>query len=153
MKKIFVLAAILFLLGNTLSAQNIESSSVPAEILSTFNTAYQNPEGVKWELDYDNYIAHFKKNKVEMIVTYNKDGKWVMTETPVTHSSLPAAVKSCLTKQFDIYKENDIEKVEKPDGICYEIDLEYNQFNYAVIISEKGELIQKEQVKEYKKEN
>jgi len=152
MKKILVFALSAFAFSTAAVAQTIEASAVPPAITTVFNAAYMNPENVKWEMDYDNYVAHFQKNKTEMIVTYNKDGKWVMTETPVTHKSLPAAVKSCLTRQFDIYKENDIEKVDKPDGVCYEIDVEYNQMNYVVVISENGELVSKDQVKEYKKD-
>ncbi|MCW3101912.1 MAG: hypothetical protein JWO09_352 [Bacteroidetes bacterium] len=152
MKKILVFALSVFAFSTATVAQTIEKSAVPAAIMNVFNTAYMSPEDVKWEMDYDNYVAHFQKNKTEVIVTYNKDGKWVMTETPVTHKSLPAAVKSCLTRQFDIYKENDIEKVDKPDGVCYEIDVEYNQMNYEVVIAENGELIRKDQVKEYKKD-
>lgn len=152
MKKTLVSIVSLLLLSSAITAQNIENSSVPDQIVATFNTAFLNPADVKWEMDYDNYKAKFEKSKVETIVTYNKDGKWLMTETPVTHKSLPAAVKSCLTKQFDIYKENDIEKVSTPEGVSYEIDLEYNQMNYEVVISENGELIKKDQVREYKKD-
>jgi hypothetical protein len=152
MKKILVLAMSVFLFSNVVFAQVIDKSAVPTDLLNVFNTAYMSPDAVKWEMDYDNYVARFEKNKTETIVTYNKDGKWVMTETPVTHKSLPAAVKSCLTKQFDIYKENDVEKVDKPDGVTYEIDIEYNQMNYEVVIAENGELVKKEQVKEYKKD-
>jgi hypothetical protein len=133
-------------------AQAVESSVVPETVVTALNKAYLNPLNVKWEMDYDKYVAKFERDKTEMIVTYDKDAAWLMTETPVTHKSLPAAVKSCLTKQFDIYKENEIERVDKPDGVCYHIDLEYNQKNYEVEISEKGELLKRDEVKEYKKE-
>lgn len=152
MKKIFLSALSIAVFGTVSYAQTIESSNVPSSISTAFNNAFMNAENVSWEMDYDNYVAKFKKNKVEMTASYNKDGKWLRTETPVTHSSMPPEVKSCLTKQFDTYKENDIEKIDKPDGVCYEIDVEYKQMNYDVVISDKGELISKDQVKEYKKD-
>jgi hypothetical protein len=152
MKKIFVIILSTFSSANVIFAQTIENSNVPKPILSAIQKAYPYPENIKWEMDYDNYVAKFQKDKVEMMATYDKEGAWIKTETPVTHKSLPAAVKSCLTKQFDIYKENDIERIDKPESVCYQIDLEYNQKNYEVIISDKGDLISKEEVKEYKKD-
>lgn len=151
MKKIVVLTVSMLLFGNAIHSQVIETSNVPPAVISAFNTAFLSPEAVKWEMDYDHYVAKFEKNKVEIFATYNKDGGWIKTETPVTHKSLPAAVKSALTKQFNIYKENAVEKIEKPEGVTYQIDLEYNQQNYEVEISENGEVLRKDEVKEYKK--
>ncbi|HEX8515791.1 MAG TPA: PepSY-like domain-containing protein [Bacteroidia bacterium] len=151
MKKAFFLITAVLLSGNII-AQAVDHSTVPENVISALNKAYLNPPQVKWEMDYDNYIGKFERDKVEVAVTYNKDAVWLMTEIPVSHKSLPAAVKSCLTKQFDIYKENDIERVDKPAGVCYQIDLEYNQKTYEVLISESGELVKREEVKEYKKE-
>jgi hypothetical protein len=152
MNKILITLLSVIALGSTVSAQKIESTNVPAGIIKTFNNAYLNAENPQWEMDYDNYVVKFKKNKVETSATYNKDGKWVKSETPVTRSSMPSAVKETLSKEFGSYKENDIERVDKPDGVVYQIDLENNQINYEVIISDKGELISKDQVKEYKKD-
>jgi hypothetical protein len=151
MKKALIIISI-FSFSITAVAQTIEPSEVPKLVASNLHKTHPYPENIKWEMDYDNYVARFDKDKVKVSITYNKDGEWIKTETPVTHKSLPAAVKSCMTKQFDIYKENYIEKVEKPDGVFYHIDLEYNQLDYEVVISESGELIKKEQIKEYKKD-
>jgi hypothetical protein len=152
MKKILIVICSVIAFNNALSAQTIESSNVPAPITNAFTTAFSNAKNVKWEMDYDNYVAKFKKKNTEIAVTYNKDGKWISTEIPITRASLPAAVKATLDKEFSGYKETDIEKVDSHEGVNYLIDLEYNQLNYEVVISEKGDLISNDQVNEIKKD-
>lgn len=152
MKKILIVITSIIAFNTAILAQTIESSNVPAPIITSFNSAFSNAKDVKWELDYDNYVAKFKKKKTEIAVTYNKDGKWISTETPITRASLPAAVKATLDKEFSGYKETDIEKVDSREGVNYKIDLEYNQLNYAVVISEKGDLITNDQVSGNKKD-
>jgi hypothetical protein len=134
-------------------AQKITNENVPASVSDAFKVKFTTAEKVEWEMDYDNYEADFKMNKVDVTAKFDKDGKWMETETPVNHSNLPPNVKGCLSKQFDIYKENEIEKVEKPDGINYEFKITYNGLEYEVVIADKGELVSKEQVREYKKED
>lgn len=152
MKKLIAVLVLTAGISAVAAAQKIAEANVPAAVVSKFNSTFTNSSDVSWELDYDNYVATFRNNKVDVEVTFNKDGKWISTETPVSHSALPASVKSCLTRQFDIYKENDIEKVDSPQGTRYTIDLESNSMNYSVVIADNGELVSREQVKEYKKE-
>ena len=134
------------------TAQKIAEANVPPAVTSKFTSTYTNTSNVSWELDYDNYVAKFKNNKVDVEVTFNKEGNWLKTETPITHSALPAGVKATLTHQFNVYKENDIEKVDSPQGTTYAIDLEANSLNYSVVVSDVGDIVSKEEVKEYKKE-
>lgn len=142
--KKYVLLLCLTALCNSLFAQAVDEANVPSAIVKTFNSTFFNVKKVNWEMDYENYIAKFKKDKVETAVTYSKDGKWIGTETPVTHSSLPAPVKSSLVKAFKIYTEASILKIETREGITYAIDIESNQKNYDVVVSERGEILKRE---------
>jgi hypothetical protein len=152
MKKILLAAFGMCAFGPIAFSQIVETSTIPPQVVSALNTSYKNPAGVKWELDYDNYLAKFEADKVETVVTYNKEGKWLKTETPVSYKTVPAVVKEALSKQFDNYKELDVEKVEKPEGISYLINLEHKQLFYEVLISDKGEIIRNDEVKEHRKE-
>jgi hypothetical protein len=153
MKKNFFLFIIMFPLGSFVFAQKIEGNNLPAIVSDSFKTKFATAEKIEWEMDYENYEATFKINKIDITAKFDKDGKWMETETPVNHSNLPAGVKVCLSHQFDIYKENEIEKVEKPDGVNYEFKITCNGLEYEVVIAEKGELISKDQVREYRKED
>jgi len=152
MKKI----GFLFLLGMSFNgssfAQKITDENVPPAVTDAFKIKFATAEKASWEMDYDKYESSFKMDKTDVSAKFDKDGKWLETETPVNHSNLPPAVKACLSKQFNVYKENEIEKVETPEGTNYEIEITYNELEYEVVITEKGELVKKEQVREYKKD-
>jgi hypothetical protein len=151
MKKVFSSIMGVLMLGS-ISAQKVQTSEVPANILTAFHNAYLNAENAQWEMDYDSYEVKFKNNRVEMAATYNKDGKWLKTETAVNRSTMPAAVKESLAKEFESYEVNEIEKIDKPNGVSYLIDLDYKQVNYVITISEKGEVLSKDEAKDYKKD-
>ena len=146
----------LFLLGASLNvqgfAQKITPENVPVVVSDAFKVKFTTAEKASWEMDYDKYEASFKMNKVVVSAKFDKDGQWLQTETPVNHFNLPPAVKACLSKQFDVYKENYIEKLETSEGISYEFEITYNEMEYEVSITEKGELVKKMQVREYKKD-
>jgi hypothetical protein len=153
MKKRFFLLIPALTFSTFIFSQSITDENVPAAVADAFKVKFTTAEKVGWEMDYDNYEAAFKMNKVDVTAKFDKDGKWLETETPVNHTNLPPSVKNCLTKQFDVYKENEIEKVEKPDGTNYEFKISHNGLDYEVVIAEKGDLVSKEQVREYKKED
>jgi len=153
MKKKIILSFMSIAFCTAMSAQKITNENVPSAVTDAFKVKFTTAEKVEWEADYDNYEASFKMNKIDVTAKFDKDGKWLVTETPVNHSNLPPNVKGCLSKEFDIYKENEIEKVEKPDGTNYEFKITYNGLEYEVVIADKGELVSKEQVKEYRKED
>ncbi len=152
MKRLILSMACAAIISTSAIAQKVAEANVPPAVLTKFSSTFSASEPVSWEMDYDNYVAKFKNNKVQIEVTYNKDGNWIKTETPISHSALPASVKSCLTRQFDIYNENDIEKVDSPQGTTYSIDVECKQLNYEVVISDQGDLVSKDEVKEYKRD-
>ena len=151
MKKIIFTIALATLAGFSSWAQKITDDNVPAVVADAFKVKFTAADKVSWEMDYDNFEATFKMNKIELTSTFDKDGKWIQTETPVNHSNLPPAVKVCLQKQFDVYKESSISKLENADGTKYIFVIEYNGLEYNVIISDKGDLVKKEEIKEYKK--
>lgn len=150
-KKIYILLPA-FTMCFQMFAQKITEENVPVMVSDAFKVKFTTAEKVQWEMDYDKYEAYFKMNKIDVSAKFDKDGKWLETETPVNHSNLPPNVKNCLTKQFDIFKENEIEKVEKPEGTIYDFKITSNGLEYEVVVDEKGELISKNQVREYKKD-
>jgi hypothetical protein len=153
MKKKYYLGILAFSIFTATYAQKITNENVPAAVSDAFKVKFTAAEKVEWEMDYDNYEAAFKMNKIDVTSKFDKDGKWLETETPVNHSNLPPSVKGCLSKQFDGYKENEIEKVETPAGTNYEFKITYTGLEYELVISDNGELVSKEQVREYKKED
>lgn len=151
MKKVTATIFAIACLSTFSFAQKITDENVPTAVSDAFKVKFTAAEKVSWEMDYDNYEATFKMNKTEITSTFDKDGKWLTTETPVNHNNLSPAVKGCLQKQFDVYKESSILKLENAEGTKYVFVIEYNGLEYDVIINDKGELIKKAEIKEYKK--
>ncbi len=80
MKKIlFFLASVVCY--SSINAQKISSENVPAAVVAAFKTKFSIAEKATWEIDYDNYEADFTVGKSYFSATFDKDGKWLGTET------------------------------------------------------------------------
>ncbi|MGQ0829425.1 MAG: PepSY-like domain-containing protein, partial [Bacteroidota bacterium] len=113
-------------------------------------------EKVSWAVDDDDYKADFKVSKVDFTATFDKTGKWLMTEKFIKQSELPKLVRDSVTKEFGQlsgYTYEDIERVETEKNIVYEMDIKKGELSYIFIISEKGEILKVEQKPEKKEED
>lgn len=149
MKRILLLIVFSVSLSYTVTAQKISSSDVPAVVAETFKSKFSIAEKINWSLDYDKYKAEFKVSKSQYSATFDKDGKWLKTETYLKPSDLPKSAKENLTKEFgelSDYKIEDPEKVETKDGINYEMEVRKGELTYRIVISEKGEILSKEEI-------
>lgn len=149
MKRILLLIVFSVSLSYTITAQKISSTDVPPVVAETFKSKFSIAEKVNWSLDYDKYKAEFKVSKSQYSATFDKDGKWLKTETYLKPSDLPKSAKENLTKEFgelSDYKIEDPEKVETKDGINYEMEVRKGELTYRIVISEKGEILSKEEI-------
>ncbi|OFY85320.1 MAG: hypothetical protein A3F72_15170 [Bacteroidetes bacterium RIFCSPLOWO2_12_FULL_35_15] len=149
MKRILLLIVFSVSLSYTIVAQKISSTDVPTVVAETFKSKFSIAEKVNWNLDYDKYKAEFKVSKSQYSATFDKDGKWLKTETYLKPSDLPKLAKENLTKEFgelSDYKIEDPEKVETNDGIKYEMEVRKGELTYRIVVSEKGEIISKEEI-------
>ena len=101
MKKFLIVLLCAAFMSISVYAQKISTDKVPAVVASAFKTKFPNATKVNWELENANeYEAEFKLNGEEMSASYDKEGKWMETETEIKISALPAAVQSALKKKF-----------------------------------------------------
>jgi len=128
-----------------LSAQKITADKVPASVASAFKTKFPAAEKIKWEIeDKTDYEANFDLKSEECSAKFDKDGKWLETETEIKVSQLPTAVQQSLTKNFKDYKIKEAEQVDLFDkGRVYEIEIEKGEETYEVQFSLSGEVIKK----------
>jgi hypothetical protein len=140
MKKIALFG--LLLIGTAAFAQKVNSDNVPEVVKTSFKTKFATAEKVQWEMDYENYEAEFKMNKLEYEAKFDKEGKWLETESPIKPSDISQAAKDYLNSNFAGYEVTEAEKVETPDkGIMYELDIKKAEAKYEISISEGGKLI------------
>ena len=152
MKKIFFLLAVLIALQ--VSAQRVTVDNVPDAVNTAFKAKFPAAEKVSWAIDDDNYQADFKISKADFTGTFDRSGKWLMTEKYIKESDLPKSVRDAVTKEFGQlsgYTYEDVEKVETEKGVNYEMDIKKGELAYKMVVSEKGEIVKKEE-KEQKKE-
>ncbi len=124
MKNIWMVLAIA-MCGSSSFAQKLSADKVPAAVIAAFNSKMPSATNVSWEKENTSeYEANFKLGKAESSAKFDKDGKWLETETEVPVASLPAAVSSAVATQYAGYKIKEAEEVETPDkGRFYELEL------------------------------
>ncbi|MBA3706384.1 MAG: PepSY-like domain-containing protein [Bacteroidetes bacterium] len=151
MKKICFLLAVISALQ--LSAQRVTIDNIPDEVSIAFKAKFSIAEKTSWAIDEDNYKADFKVSKAIFTATFDKGGKWLMTEKFIKSSDLPKSVREAVTKEFGQlsgYTYLDVEKVETEKRVVYEMDIKKGEGNYKVVVSEKGEILTKEAKEEIK---
>jgi hypothetical protein len=140
MKKITLLS--LLLMGSFAFAQKVNSDNVPEIIKTNFKAKFATAEKVKWEMDYENFEVEFKMNKNEYSAKFDKDGKWLETETAIKPSDISQAAKDYLNSNFAGYEIIEAEKIETADkGILFELEIKKAEAKYEISISESGKLI------------
>lgn len=151
MKQLFFLLVALFI-ASTAGAQKATIDNVPDTVANAFKAKFSIAEKVKWFIDDDNYQAEFKVSKVDFTATFNKSGKWLMTEKFIKSSELPKAVRESVLKEFgqlSAYTFDAVERVETTEqGTVYQMVIEKGELVYKMVISETGEILKKEEKKE-----
>jgi len=134
--------------------QKLKESEIPTAVKQSFQKQFPTAKSVTWEKEGENEIeAEFKNGSIEQSAEFDKDGRWLSTETEIKESELPAAVRSLIAKDFQGYKISESEKIEKANKeISYEVEVEKEKSEYEVNISADGKLISKEE-KKHKEKN
>lgn len=64
----------------TSCANNVATSKVPEDVVTSFNNRYPNARNVKWEMDDGNYKASFMEGVKEKEAVYQPDGDLVRVD-------------------------------------------------------------------------
>lgn len=113
---------------------DLSASKVPEAIRNTFGESYPDTRNLKWELESvlqkQYYKAEFNNGRESNYSTsawYAADGAWMMTETEMPYSAIPAAIRTAFEgSAYAAWKrDNEVDKVERM-GVApvYIIDVE-----------------------------
>lgn len=146
---IFCALAIAWLAGCTPKSEN-SSVEIPAAVKESFNKLFQNATNVKWSKENDTeYEAEFSMGGTNKASNFDQSGKWLVTETEVSVSNLPAAIQTTISNEFASYSIEEAEMVETADGnTFYEIEMESGEVTIEAEISADGKVMKKKEVKE-----
>jgi len=146
MKQLIFILAILITLHA--SAQRVTIDNVPEAVATGFKAKFSIAEKVSWAVDDDNYQADFKVSKIDFTATFDRTGKWLMTEKYIKASELPKEVRDAVSKEFGQlsgYTYEDVERVETEKEVKYEMEIKKGELAYKLIVSEKGDVLEKEE--------
>lgn len=141
----FLQCCILFICCNCVqvSAQKINAQQVPGSVMQAFQSKFPNATKAKWEMESaDVYEVNFKMLRKKKSACFDRQGKWLETETEIKISELPKVVGQTLATQFPGYKIEEADRSETFDrGVIYEVVVEKREVSYEVQLSTLGEVL------------
>src|SRR5262245_46284204 len=144
MKSLIFVLLCAALMSKAADAQKITADKVPAAVTSAFKAKFPAATKATWELEQGEYEAGFIVNGEKTSANFDKEGKWLETETEIKVDALPAAVNATLKKDFAGYKINEASKIKSvKNGNCYEAEIEKDKEIFDVLFSPDGKLISK----------
>jgi hypothetical protein len=154
MKKIYLIILLFFFIGEISFAQKLTEDKVPVNVKKEFLKKFPTAAKTKWEMEDGTYEVNFINNKKESSANFDKNGKWMESESEISENELPQTVKSSVNKNFAGYKIMEIAKIEKADKtISYEVELSKNKEKLDVLFSLKGDIIDKKDISKEKEED
>src|SRR6266567_4056088 len=82
-------------LGSVASAQVLTADQVPSAVKQGFQVKFPTVKLAEWKLKSDkNYEAEFTLKKTEIAAKFDSTGKWLETESAISRSKVPKAVRT-----------------------------------------------------------
>lgn len=144
MKKILLVFTATIFVSSVL-AQKIATENVPSAVTTAFKAKFSIAEKTTWEMDYDKYQADFTVGKSEFSSKFDKEGKWLETETYLKASELPKVIKDALSTKYgelSAYKIEAPMKVEREKSTLYAMDIIKGENTYELVFDDAGELLE-----------
>ncbi len=145
MKSIIVMLVAGLLISTVSFAQKITSDKVPSAVQKAFKAKFPKVTDAKWEIeDKTEYEATFKEDNAARSASFDKDGKWLETETIIEVAKLPHEVSETIIKNFPGYKIKEATQLEKPGNAnLYEVELTKGKKTIEVQLKPTGEIVNK----------
>jgi hypothetical protein len=145
MKQLTILATVLlgmFILTTQSKAQQVHPTS---KAKKAFQQKFPNARNVNWGKETSAvFEAEFTLNGKHMSANFDKQGNWKETETPISNSQLPNAVKQAYKKGHKVADLKQAYKVAQPGKTVYELEIKMGEANSKAENEEKGEKAENE---------
>lgn len=126
----------------------------PTKVTDAFQAKFNGATKVSWDQEEaTEWEAEFHMNGKEMTASFDPSGKWLETETEISKSDLPEAVKSTLDTQFSGYKIEETAIVESPEFSGYEVAMEKGEANIEVQLNNSGKVVSQKESSEEDSDN
>ncbi len=122
--KILVISAALFGLSFASCSQDVETNKVPSVVVNALQAKYASATGVDWEKTKSGYEAELIWDSTEVTTLIDPSGKILAQKWDIGSNQLPPAVLAFVAQQYNSYKIDDAEKVEKEGAVYYQVELD-----------------------------
>ena len=121
----------------------------PSSVKKAFDQRVSNVEDIEWDYDSEDNLweAEYRVKAREFSSKFDENGKWLETEKTVLFSELPEALQEVLKTVYADYKISELESIDTPQGVFYEVDFELDSgeedSELELLFSADGKIIQK----------
>ena len=143
MKKVFITAISILILGLTMQAAEVNE-----KVLKSFKETFPKAEQVNWQEFTDNYVVNFTSVGIRERITYDKDGNFISATRYYLQENLPANIICKLKKKYPNQKVYGVTEITTDSNVEYYVKLE-DEANWTTIKSDNSGIM--EVVEKYKK--
>jgi hypothetical protein len=143
----YVIIVILFLTFPACKARKAEVNP-PAQVLSSFTAKYPDVKKNRWTAeDSSRYEADFQLKNKHYSALFSESGEWLLTETTILQSELPATVNRTVEDGFAAYNPGIIKQVESAkEGNYFKIKIVDRKTEKFLYLNFSGVIMRTEDV-------
>ena len=128
--------------GSGQEVKELKNDEVPLAVRDAFAKQFPHAAKVAWEAeDANTYGADFQEESSKRSAIFAPDGTWLGTESSIAKGALAEAVINAIAAQYPDHEVEKAERVETPEGLSYEVELEHKEHTVEVRFAEDGKLI------------
>lgn len=119
-----------------------QKGDVSKNAQQAFDQRFPNAKKVSWDKENSQeWEAEFKMNGKEYSANFNNDGDWLETESEIDESEVPSEVMASVKGKYPSIKIDEVNKIERKDGISYEFEVKLNGDKQEIFVSTTGEIL------------
>ncbi|MEG2069812.1 MAG: PepSY-like domain-containing protein, partial [Bacteroidales bacterium] len=115
---------------------------IPASIQQYLTTHHPNARIIEFDQEVNHYEIEIIDGQIPKEIWFDLSGTWLSTSTEIHINQLPAAVTVAIqNSQYAHYEIEEADFLETPNGNYYQVELEYNDMEVILKITETGTII------------
>ena len=140
MKKILIIATALFSTLLLTIGSNAQGTAVPAEVLSSFNAHFKNPQMSRWVAIHDSHVATFTMDGQNWRDAYfTNEGDFKGVGHYITADQLPISVQEKLNSDYNNYETIELYQFESTEsGICFFVTMRSEKNTLTLKLDDLG---------------
>lgn len=129
----------------TQKKQQPSDKSVPDVVLKTFQENNPDAQDAEWTTEGDYFEVEFEYNGIEKEIEYDSTGQVICIETVIETEMLMPAITAYIIENHEGYEIDEVEMLEKPSGVFYEVAIEKDSTEVELIFDEEGNFLEIEE--------